>query len=90
MDGGVGKILGDMLRKDPSLRCLETADCLKHVRNGKAVYIQRTKGVLDLIGREYMRTGQCSYAMAKEEFSGIQSGFAVTKDSPFTERMKKE
>ncbi|EFX71751.1 hypothetical protein DAPPUDRAFT_111452 [Daphnia pulex] len=42
-DYGIYKKLGDSLREDPSLRCIETEICLDKVRSGNFVYIHHFK-----------------------------------------------
>ena len=75
-DSGVLKYLGDMLKKDPSLRCP------RH-----AIKLQAQTLNVNAMEGDYRNTGQCNLDVTREKYLPQFVGYALQKNSPYARQI---
>ncbi|XP_046642725.1 ionotropic receptor 93a-like [Daphnia pulicaria] len=83
---GLYKTLQKRLDSIPNSRCTLPSECIQSVKPGlRNVFSESTNYLNDEIRKHYMKTGKCTWQMAKEKFFGITVAMGLPKNSPYTQ-----
>ncbi|EFX82160.1 hypothetical protein DAPPUDRAFT_316758 [Daphnia pulex] len=83
---GLYRALRARLDSFPNSRCRFVWDCISLItKESTNVYVDARKYLKDEIINDFRKTGKCNFELAKEEFIGIMTSFALPKNSPYTQ-----
>ena len=54
------------------------------------MFLQEVTSVLNLLGEEFKRTNKCEFTVVKDKFMFHGAGFALAKNSPYTDNFSME